>query len=429
MILETQAMNDMSPPQRGPDAGLSAFSASGAATAWHSRSRRRIGRLAVIAVVTLVGVGGFFAWRQRGADPAHSPTGAPSPTPQVTIASPLQAIVAPATSFLGQFSAVDSVELRAQVGGILTQIAFRDGQIVRKGAPLFTIDPRPYQIRLEQASAQLETALARKALADAELWRAQQLRQSSFGTVENVDQRAAGQRGAQAAIQSAQAAIRDAQLDLEFSQITAPFDGKIGTHLVSVGSLVSGSRAGTGASTLLATIVSLDPIHIDFDMSEADFLTYQHARKTTTPNEPVVISLAAVGRDDVPGTLDFIDNVVDRSSGTVHARATVPNPVLRLTPGQFARVRLALDLPAPALLVPGAAVIPDQSQSIVMTVGPDDKIVPKPVETGGTYRGLRIIRGGLAPDDRVVINGLGRVRPGAPVTPVAGANTPATGDD
>lgn len=380
-------------------------------------------------VFILLGAGGLFAWRHFGAGSANTPAAAPQAPPQVTVATPLQATVAPATSFLGQFSAVDSVELRAQVGGTLTQIAFRDGQIVRKGDKLFTIDPRPYQIRLEQAAAQLQTALARKALADAELWRAQQLHQSSFGTVENVDQRAADQRGAQAAIQSAQAAISDARLDLEFAEITAPFDGKIGAHLASVGSLVSGSRAGAGASTLLATIVSLDPIHLDFDMSEADFLTYQRARQTTAPDDAVSISPAGDGRDDVKGTLDFIDNVVDRSSGTVHARATVANPALSLTPGQFARVRLALARPAPALLVPGAAVIPDQSQSIVMTVGPDGKVVPKPVETGGLHRGLRIIRSGLAPDDRVVINGLVRVRPGASVTPVAGSITPAQADE
>ena len=337
--------------------------------------------------------------------------------------------MASTTSFLGQFSAVDSVDLRAQVGGTLTQITFRDGQIVHKGDPLFTIDPRPYQIRLEQAAAQLHMALGRKALTDAELWRAQQLRQSSFGTAEVVDQRAADQRGAQANILLAQAAIRDAQLDLEFSQITAPFDGKIGAHLASVGSLVSGSRAGAGASTLLATVVSLDPIHIDFNLSETDFLAYRRGRQDLTPNEPVAISLAGDGHYGVHGTLDFTDNVVDRSSGTVHARATVPNAELSLTPGQFARVRLALGRPAPVLLVPDEAVIPDQSQQIVMTVGPDGKVMPKPVETGGLHRGLRIIRGGLGPDDRVVVNGLVRVRPGAPVTPVAGVITPVPGEE
>jgi RND family efflux transporter MFP subunit len=416
-------MNEMSAQHGELGAGLSEAAA-------FQPGRTGRGRLWLITgTIVLAIAGGLVAWRHFGPNPVRSPAHATQRPPEVTVATPLQEIVAPTTSFLGQFSAVDTVELRAQVGGILTEIAFHDGQIVTKGAPLLTIDPRPYRIRLDQVGAQLQTALARKSLADAELWRAQQLRQSSFGTVESVDQRAAEQRGAQAAIQSAQAAVRDAQLDLEFSEITAPFDGKIGTHLVSVGSLVSGGRAGGGASTLLATVVSLDPIHIDFDMSEAEFLAYQRARKGASPDDAVEISLAGDSQYDVKGHLDFIDNVVDRSSGTIHARATVPNPELSLTPGQFARVRLALGQPVPALLVPGAAVIPDQSQSIVMTVGTDGKVVARPVEVGGLAHGLRIVRSGLDADDRVVINGLVRVRPGVAVTPVPGTITPAPGDE
>jgi membrane fusion protein, multidrug efflux system len=380
------------------------------------RGRRGV-RLGLVACAVLLGaaaVGAWLAWHERPAPNAA----ASLPLPEVTVATPLQDTVAPATSFLGQFSAVDSVELRAQVGGTLTEIGFRDGQVVHKGDLLFVIDPRPFQIRLEQAAAQLQTAVSKKTLADAELWRAQQLRQTSFGTVENVDQRTADQRGAEASIAAAKAAIRDAQLDLEFSRMTAPFNGRIGAHQASVGSLVSGSRGGTTATTLLATVVSLDPIYIDFEMSESDYLTFQAARHDVGAGEPVAISLGGDGHFDLHGTLDFIDNVVDRSSGTIHARATVPNPELSLTPGQFARVQLALGRPSPALLVPAAAVIPDQSQQVVMTVGEDGKVVPKAVETGEIHRGLRIIKSGLAANDRVVINGLVRVRPGAVVKPV-----------
>jgi membrane fusion protein, multidrug efflux system len=388
------------------------------------RRGRRGMRLGVVAVGLLLGAawGGLrLASHERPAPSAA----APAPLPEVTVARPLQDTVAPTATFLGQFSAVDSVEMRAQVGGTLTEIGFRDGQVVHKGDPLFVIDPRPYQIRLDQAVAQLQSAVARKALADTELWRAQQLRQTSFGTAETVDQRAADQHSAEAAIATAKAAIRDAQLDLEFSRVTAPFDGRIGAHQASVGSLVSGSRGGTSPSTLLATVVSLDPIHIDFDMSEADYLAFQAARHDVGAGEPVAISLGGDGHFGLNGTLDFIDNVVDRSSGTIHARATVPNPDLRLTPGQFARVRLALRRPSPALLIPAAAVIPDQSQQIVMTVAEDGKVVPKPVQTGQVHRGLRIVRSGLAANDRVVINGLVRVRPGAAVKPVPGAIAPA----
>jgi multidrug efflux system membrane fusion protein len=219
----------------------------------------------------------------------------------------------------------------------------------------------------------------------------------------------------------------DAQLDLEFSRVSAPFTGRIGAHLVSVGSLVSGSRGGAGTSTLLATIVSLDPIHIDFDMSEADYRAYQVAHSSAVPLDDVAISLGGEENFARRGTLDFIDNAVDRSSGTIHARATVANPDLAITPGQFARLRVTIGRPAPALLLPATAVMPDQSHEVVMTVTPDGTIVPKLVEIGGLHHGLRVIRSGLAPTDVVVIDGLVRVRPGAKVTPVAGTIV-ASGD-
>jgi RND family efflux transporter MFP subunit len=310
--------------------------------------------------------------------------------------------------------------LRAQVGGKLTAISFRDGQIVKGGEPLFTIDPRPFQIRLDQAEAQLRTAEARSSLADAQLWRAQQLKQTQFGTLENVDQRTSDQKSAIAATETAKAAIRDAQLDLEFSQVTAPLTGRIGAHLVSIGNLVSGSREGSGASTLLATIVSLDPIYLDFDMSEAEYRAYQRAHGAGGPRDEVVISLDGDDRFDHHGTLDFIDNAVNRSSGTIRARATVSNPDLVITPGQFARLRVPDERPAPALLLPPAAVVPDQSRQVVMTVTRDGTVTPKSVEIGGIYRGLRVIHSGLTANDTVVIDGLVRVRPGAKVTPTSG---------
>jgi multidrug efflux system membrane fusion protein len=384
------------------------------------RRHRRWRALAVVGVVAmLAAAGGEHVWRD-GAPPAAPPP----PPPQVTVSLPLRQTVQATGRFLGQFSAVDSVELRAQVGGTLTAIEFQDGQIVHKGDPLFVIDPRPFQIRLDQAVAQYNTAQAKEALSEAELWRAQQLKRTDFGTAESVDQRAADQRSEQAAIDTAKAAIMDARLDLEFSRVTAPFTGRIGAHLVSVGSLVSGSRGGTSPTTLMATIVSLDPIYLDFDMSESDYLAYQQAHHGSAPHDDVDISLDGDGHFDRHGTLDFVDNAVNRSSGTIHARATVPNPDLSVTPGQFARLRVASGEPTPALLVPAAAVVPDQSRHIVMTVAADGTIVPKVVDTGDLYRGLRIIRSGLAADDRVVIDGLVRVRPGIKVTPVAGAITP-----
>jgi RND family efflux transporter MFP subunit len=394
----------------------------GVSSAHRPRWWRGVALIAVLAA--LVGVGGGEAWR---AD--HRPAVPPPPPPQVTVSVPLQQTVQATGRFLGQFSAVDSVELRAQVGGTLMAIDFQDGQIVHKDDPLFIIDPRPFQIRLEQAAAQLQTAQAKEKLSEVELWRAQQLKRTDFGTAESVDQRAAEQRSQQAAIDTAQAAIRDAQLDLEFARVTAPFTGRLGAHLVSVGSLVSGSRGGATPTTLLATVVSLDPVHLDFDMSESDYLAYQRVHHGAAPHDEVAISLDGDGRFDRHGTLDFIDNTVNRSSGTIRARATVPNPDLTITPGQFARLHVALGQRVPALLVPAAAVIPDQSQLIVMTVAADGTVVPKVVVTGDLYHGLRIIRGGLAANDRVVIDGVVRARPGTKVTPVAGTIAPDSAGD
>jgi membrane fusion protein, multidrug efflux system len=383
------------------------------------RSRRWKAALLAGGVVALTAVVAGRAW--HGSDRPPAPPPAPPP---VTVSLPLQRTVQATGRFLGQFSAVDTVQLRAQVGGTLTSIGFKDGQIVHAGDPLFVIDPRPFQIRLDEAVAQFQTAKAREVLSAAELWRAQQLKKSDFGSAEAVDERAAEERSAQAAIDTAKAAIMDARLDLEFSRVTAPFTGRIGEHLVSVGDLVSGSRGGTSATTLLGTIVSLNPIYLDFDMSESDYLAYRQVHHGASPHDDVTISLDGDGHFDRHGTLDFIDNVVNRSSGTIHARATVANPDLTLTPGQFARLRVDLGRPAPVLLLPAAAVVPDQSRQIVMTVAPDGTVVPKAVETGDLWHGLRVIRSGLAATDRVVIDGIVRVRPGAKVTPVNGAIKP-----
>jgi membrane fusion protein, multidrug efflux system len=384
------------------------------------RRRRRWRALGLAGIAAaLVAMAAGRAWL-ADRHPAAPP---PSP-PQVTVSLPLQQRVQATGRFLGQFSAVDSVELRAQVGGTLIAIEFQDGQIVHKGDPLFVIDPRPFQIRLDHAVAQLQTAQAKETLSEAELWRAQQLKRTDFGTAETVDERAADQRTAQAAIETAKADIKDARLDLEFSRVTAPFTGRMGAHLVSVGSLVSGSRGGTSPTTLLARIVSLDPIYLDFDMSESDYLAWQQANHGAVPHANVAISLDGDGRFNRHGTLDFIDNVVNRSSGTIHARATVLNPNLSITPGQFARLRVSLGDPRPVLLVPAAAVVPDQSRHIVMTVSADGTVVPKVVETGDLYHGLRVIRSGLTADDRVVIDGLVRARPGIRVASVNGTITP-----
>ena len=384
--------------------------------------RRSAARLLVAAGIGITVVAtGSLTYLYRQSDAAVSPA-APA-LPQVVVSKPLAREVDSRLGFLGQFSAVEQVELRAQVGGTLTGIHFKDGDIIHKGDLLFTIDSRPYEIKLAQANAQLETASARLALADRELYRAQALKRSDFGTEQAVDQRTADKQAAQAAVDDAKAQIRDAEFDLEHCRIIAPFNGRIGTHLVSVGNLIAGSRAATSPTTLLATLVSLDPIYLDFDMSESDFLAFSRDRAQIKegPANKVEIALSDETQFKRQGTLDFVDNALNRSSGTIHARATVPNADLFLTPGEFGRVSLIVGAPAPSLLVPDTAVLPDQSQHIVMTVARDGMVVPKAVEIGDLRGSLRVIRSGLAPNDQVIIDGIPHAAPGTKVAPQNGA--------
>jgi len=386
-----------------------------------ARPRRRRWRAAAIGAAIALGL--FLAYLGFAPRKANQAAALPAPAPLVTVSQPLQRALDSRVGFLGQFSAIDRVELRAQVGGTLTEIHFKDGQIVHKGDLLFVIDPRPYEIKLAQAKAALQTATARVALANNQLFRAQSLKHNEFATQETVDQRTNEQDASQAAVEDAKARVHDAELDLEYARVRAPFTGRIGARQVSLGSLVAGSRAATSPTTLLATLVSLDPLYLDFDMSESDFLTFarERARVGGPLADKVVIGLSDETNFAREGTLDFIDNALDRSSGTIHARATVPNPDLFLAPGQFARLRVAIAPPTPVYLLPDAAVVLDQSQRLVMTVGSDATVKPKIVTTGELRGGLRVILSGLEPGDRVIIDGLVRAIPGTKVAPQDGA--------
>src|SRR6516162_9399029 len=379
-------------------------------------SGRASARLWVAAGLILIALVG--GWRSYSRGPSRSSADTrPAALPEVVVSRPLVQDLDTQLGFLGQFSAVSQVELRAQVGGTLTGIFFKDGDIVRKGDLLFTIDPRPYEITLAEATAQLNVASAHLELADRQLDRAKDLEQSNAGSVENVDQRTSDLRSARAAVEEAKARIRDAQFDIDRCRITAPFTGRMGTHLVSVGNLIAGSRTAASPTTLLATLVSLDPIYLDFDMSESDFLAYSKYRGHLRGGHVQKVEVA-LGDDNQyarSGVFDFLDNVLDRSSGTIHARATVANSDLVLTPGLFARVRLVVAPPSPTLLVPDGAVLPDQSQHMVMTVSTDGTVVPKQVEIGGIRGGLRVIRSGLSPSDQVILDGLLHAAPGTKV--------------
>jgi RND family efflux transporter MFP subunit len=360
-----------------------------------------------------IGVGLFMvAGEREQAVAADAPQ-----LPEVVVSRPLVKDLDSRLGFLGQFSAVDKVELRAQVGGTLIGLNFKDGQIVKKGALLFSIDRVPYEIRLAQAKALLQRSAARLDYAKSEFRRADELARNQAGSVQNMEQRKSDWQEAEAAVADANAQIRDAQFDLDHCQIVAPFSGRIGNHQVSVGNLVAGSRAAGSPTTLLATIVSQDPVYLDFDMSEADYQQYKGFKSKRQGDAAENVQIAAGGGHEysTAGTLDFIDNSLNRSSGTIHARATVSNPDNSLTPGEFARVRVIAAAPAPTMLVPDAAVLPDQSHFIVLTVGEDGIVAPRPVEVGDMRDGLRVIKSGLKASDQVMIGGLVYAPPGAKV--------------
>ncbi len=377
----------------------------------HTRLRTAV---AVGALIVAAGLG-FWAYDSLKTKPAVAAALSP---PSVVVAAPVQAIVANRTDLTGQFSAINQVVLRAQVSGYLTEIHFKDGQIVHKGDLLFVIDPRPYEIQLEQANAQFQTASATAALANKLIDRSARLNRAGFDSDERLDERTQGQRAAAAAVKLAEAAIHAAQLNLDFTRIVAPFTGRVSRRHVSIGSLITGGPGAAG-STELTTIVSLDPVYLDFDMSEADYAAYQRSAAARPPGANAVqISLDGERPWSRIGDLDFLDNQIDRRSGTLHARATLANPNLAIAPGAFARVRVPFSATVPELLVPDAAIGTDQAGKLVMVVQDDDMVVPKPVETGPLEdHAMRVITRGLLPTDRVVVKGLMRVRPGMKVEP------------
>ena len=349
---------------------------------------------------------------------------APAAPPAVTVSQPIRRELAEWDEYTGQFAAKEYVEIRARVSGYLTEIHFADGQIVKEGDLLFVIDPRPYEATLAAARAQLAQANAQVDLATQQLNRSAELRKKDFEPASNYDQRVSDLKVATAATESAKAAIRSAELNVGFTRITAPLAGRISNHQVSVGNLVSGSDSA--ATPALTTIVSLDPIYFYFDMSEGDYLTYQRATAAGKLDEardssPVYVRLTDEMEWPRRGLLNFIDNQVDRGAGTIRARATFPNADFFVTPGQFGRIRIPASERYNAILIPDGAVVTDQSRKVVMTVKDDGTVEPKVVRPGPmTDDGLRIIRSGLAPTDRVIINGLVRARPGGKVTPQPG---------
>lgn len=363
--------------------------------------------LAITALAILSGCG--------NEDPPAAP-----PAPPVDVATPLLREITDWDEFTGRLEAVQEVEVRARVSGYLQSVDFNEGALVRAGDPLYVIDPRPYQAILDQASAELQRAQVALDLANNELKRAERLFQTRAISEEQMDARTQNQRQALASLAGAQAALQSAQLDMEFTRITAPIDGRIGRTRVTPGNLVSG---GDSNATLLTTIVSLDPIYLVFTGTERDYLRYlrldqEGARPSSHhTGNPVRLKLSDEEGFVHEGVMDFVDNRIDRDSGTVTGRAVFENPDYVLVPGMFARVQLLGEGPYGALLVPDAAISRDQAFRFVYVLDADDVAHRREVEPGRMEAGLRVIRSGLEAGDRVVVSGLQRVREGVKVTP------------
>ena len=346
-----------------------------------------------------------------GGRPAPAP-----PAPKVKVVQPVAREITEWDEYTARLDAVDSVEVRPRVSGYLQSIHFQDGAIVKKGDLLFLIDPRPYEAALRRAEADVELAKSRLALAQKNFARAADLLSSHAISQEESDIRGSNLRQAEASVAEAQAAADAARLDVEFTHVSAPVGGRVGRKLVTEGNLINGGVGTQG--TLLTTIVSLDPIYAYFEADEASLLKYDRLarsgqrRSSRDYQNPVHVALA--GEEGFPhdGVMDFVDNQVDRGTGTIVGRALLPNPDLSLIPGLFARLRLPGSGQYRAILLPDEAIGSDQSQKFVYLVDGESKAQYRTVKIGPLVDGLRVVREGVTPEDWVVVAGLQRVRPG-----------------
>jgi RND family efflux transporter MFP subunit len=353
---------------------------------------------------------------------ARTPAAGAAAAPAVTVSEPVRRRLTEWDEYTGRFAAVERVEVRPRVAGTLDAVHFTDGALVRSGDRLFTIDPRPYEATVASAQAALAQAQARLVFARGEVERARELRRTDAVPARTYDQRQQELQVAQAEILSAEASLQRARLDLDFTEIRSPVSGRVGRAIVRPGNLVAGG-AGAGEATLLTTVVSLDPIHLYFDADQTAYLRYQRlAREGFRPSSreranPVRAALSDEQGWPHDGRMDFVDNEIDGGTGTIRGRAVFPNPGMLLTPGMFARLRLAGSAEHDALLLPQAALGTDQGRRFVYVVEGDGTARQQEVRLGPVVDGLQIVREGLRAEDRVVVNGLQRVRPGSRVTP------------
>lgn len=375
--------------------------------------RRKVGYVLLPIIGVLAVWLGMKLW--GGAPEASAP-----PPAVVTVATPLSAMVTDWDDYTGRFEASQAVEVRPRVSGQLVGVHFKDGDIVRKGQLLFTLDARPFAAQLAEVQAQVASASTALTLARADLARAQRLIADEAVSAQEVDSLRAKVQSAQAQLAAAQAQVRSRALNVEFTRIVAPVTGRVSDRRVDVGNLVAGDSAAS--ATILTTINALDPIYFSFDGSEA---LYLKQRRQNAGAQEVEIRLQDETGYNWRGRVDFTDNAIENGSGTIRARAVIANPNYFLVPGMFGNMRMGSGIAHQALLVPDAAVITDQSRKVVYVVGKDGTGLAKPVQVGALVDGLRVIRSGIKPSDRVIIQGTQSVQPGAPLKPVAGRIVPS----
>jgi RND family efflux transporter MFP subunit len=355
--------------------------------------------------------------------PAGSPGAAKpgAPPPGVTVSKPLAREIVEWDEYVARFDAVDVVEMRARISGYLTDVHFKDGQHVRKGDPLFTIDPRPFERALDQAKAELAQARTKVENSSKDVERGRPLLDRKILSEKVFDDRENLKRDAEAAVRVADAKVKTAELDLSFTRIAAPITGRISRAIIGPGNWVS--AGGSSNATLLTSIVTQDPIHIYFDVSENNLIKYKRLRQQGTSGSGAevggAVQIALPDETGFPhtGKLDFSDNRLDPGTGTLRARALVDNKDGLFSPGMFARLRIAGSARNMTLLLPDEAIGTDQINKFVYVVAEDGTASRKAVTLGPLHEGLRVVRAGLTADDWVVIRGIQRARPGQKVTP------------
>jgi RND family efflux transporter MFP subunit len=366
----------------------------------------------------LVACGG----KQDGA--AGGPGGPGGPPPEVTVATPLIKPIVDWDDYTGRFEAIRESEVRPRVSGYIQSVNFRDGQFAKAGQLLFVIDPRPFQAVLDQAKADAQRLRATAEVARTTFARTKGLLEANAVSKEEFEQAQATLSQANAALASGEANVRAKALDVEFTRVIAPIAGRLSDRRLDVGNFV------TAGTTVLTTVVALDPIYFTFTGSEAVYLKYQRANRAgTRPSSrvsanPVDIRLGDESEYRWHGRMNFVDNALDQGSGTIRGRAEVRNPGGFLTPGLFGHMRLLGSGAYQGMLIPEDSIVTDQTRRVALVVGPDNKVAQRVVQLGPIVDGLRVVRSGLNATDRVIIAGVQRGRPGTPVTPKLGKIVP-----